>query len=315
MEKGVNRREHKEHVFEKQHLKLNDLKEKARDLTNQYLFKENIPKSPRPEFHVSHLKHDTEGDGLRGIWRDKGFKDPFSGLDLLWWSLSVGPDEIKSAERRLLEKTYPDQTEEQLQKQQGFLEKFTTSPAFLKTSRLGSYRFTFPLKDLLEAYSEQFCSGAPPIMRVFKTILYKQEVNYVVLVHSPDQEHQFSDYPLLTDNPDAVCTYRDGCFIWRPEAMSETHGYELIEGPDQMEVKELFGREVQFYVWDNVSIALHVDKQVLNFDAGRLRDNLKFCHEGYPSIIHRNKFHNFQGAEQLVNNLWPDHPSPLEKDE
>lgn len=74
MEKGVNRRNHGEHVVEKQHLKLNDLKEKARGLTNQYLFKENIPESPRPEFHVSHLKHDTEGDGLRGIWRNKGFK-------------------------------------------------------------------------------------------------------------------------------------------------------------------------------------------------------------------------------------------------
>ena len=82
-------------------------------------------------------------------------KETSSEFRLLWWSLSVGPDEIKSAERRLLEKTYPDQKEEQLQMQQGFLEKFTTSPAFLKTSRLGSYRFTFPLEELLEAYSKQ----------------------------------------------------------------------------------------------------------------------------------------------------------------
>ncbi|XP_031176471.1 uncharacterized protein LOC116065178 isoform X2 [Sander lucioperca] len=313
MEAVWNRRGSKEHFWRSQHLRLNDLKEKAKaaGLRSDYLFKDNIPESPRPEFYVSHVKHDTDKEGLRGIRTDNGFKAPFkdpsSGFDLLWWSLSVGPDEITSAERRLLEKTYPDQMD--------LLEKFTTSPAFLKTSRLGSYRFTFPLKDLLEAYREQFCSDAPPVMRVFKTVLYKQEVNHVVLVHSPDQEHQFSDYPLLTDNPDAVCTYRDGCFIWRPEAMSGTHGYELIEGPDQMEVKELFGREVQFYVWDNVSIALHVEEQVLNFDAGRLRDNLKFCHEGYPSIIPRYKFHNFQGAEQLVNNLWPNHPSPLEKDE
>ncbi|XP_031176457.1 uncharacterized protein LOC116065171 isoform X2 [Sander lucioperca] len=345
METGKNRRGYEESFFKSRHLRLNDLKEKARGLGNQYLFKDNIPEYPHPEFVVSHVRHDTDGKGLGGISEDNGFKAPFqdpsSGLGLLWWSLSVGPDEIKSAERRLLEKTYPkhveqqekplpDQMEEQQekplpdqmeegekplpdQKQQGFLEKFTTSAAFLKSSRLGSYRFTFPLKDLLEVYREQFCSGSPPVMRVFKTILYKKTVNYVVLVHSPDQE-QFSDYPLLTDNPDAVCTYRDGCFIWRPEAMSETHGYELIEGPDQMEVKELFGYDVQFYVWDYISIALHVEDKVLNFDTGRLRDNLKFCSEGYPAlpgVI----FEDFQTAEKLVNKLWPDHPSPLEKDE
>ena len=30
-----------------------------------------------------------------------------------------------------------------------------------------------------------------------------------------------------------------------------------------MEAEELFGRDVQFYVWDNVAVALHVkEKQV-----------------------------------------------------
>ncbi|XP_031135804.1 uncharacterized protein LOC116036422 isoform X2 [Sander lucioperca] len=316
MEAVWNRKGSKEHFWRSRHLKLNDLKEETLGLGNQYLSKDNIPEYPYPEFVVSHVRHDTDEEGLCGIMKDNGFKDPFrdqsSELDLLWWSLSVGPDEIKSAERRLLEKTYPDQTEEQLQKQQGFLEKFTTSAAFLKTSRLGSYRFTFPLEELLKAYREQFCSGAKPVMQVFKTVLFKQEVNYVVLVHSPDQEHQFSDYPLLTDNPDAVCTYRDGCFIWRPEAMSETHGYELIVGPDQMEAQELFGRDVQYYVWDNVSIALHVENKVLNF-AGRLRDNLKSCRR---EILTKDgvTYEDFP-TEELVNELWPDHPSPLEKDE
>ncbi|XP_028451456.1 uncharacterized protein LOC114566855 [Perca flavescens] len=316
METVTNRRNSEEHFWRSRHLRLNDLKKEARGLVNKCLFKDNIPEYPHPEFVVSHVKHDTDREGLRGISEDNGFKAPFkdlsSKLGLLWWSLSVGPDEIKSAERRLLKNTYPDQTEEELQKQQGFLEKFTTSPAFLKSSRLGSYRFTFPLEELLEAYSKQFCSGAPPVMRVFKTSFYKQEVNYVVLVHSPDQD-QFSDYPLLTEDPDAVCTYRDGCFIWRPEAMSGTHGYELIVGPDQMEVTELFDDNVQYYVWDNVSIALHVEDKVLDFDAGRLRENLKSCR---GEIFRKRgvKYEDFP-TEELVNELWPDHPSPLEKDE
>lgn len=149
----INRRGYKEYLFVG-HLNLNDLKEKARGLTNQYLFNEYIPPYPRPEFHVSRLKHDTDRDGLRGIQRDNGFKNP-GHSSLVWWSLVVRPDEIKSAERRLLETTYPDRTEEQAQMQQSFLGKFSTSPAFKEPSRMGSYRFTFPLEEVLKAYSEQ----------------------------------------------------------------------------------------------------------------------------------------------------------------
>ncbi|KAI3374073.1 hypothetical protein L3Q82_022626 [Scortum barcoo] len=224
MESRYNRRGYLEHFVSGWHLKLNDLKEEVLRirLVNQYICRDiYIPACPQPEFHVSRLKHDTDGRGLCGIRRDSGFRDSGEGF-LVWWSLVVGPDEIMSAERRLLKKTYPDRAEEQTQ--MSFLEKFTTSPAFKETSRLGSYRFTFPLDEVLKAYSEQFCSGDQPIMRVFETVLYKQEVMYVVLVHSPANQEQFSEYPLLTDDPESVCTFRDGCFIWRPEAMCETHG-------------------------------------------------------------------------------------------
>lgn len=149
----VNRRGYKETVFWS-HLKLSDLKEKARGLNNQYLWKENIPPYPRPEFHVTRLKHDTTQEGLRGIYKDKGFKNPHHP-SVLWWSLDVGPNEIDSAGERLLKSTYPNLTEEQAQTQKGFLKKFATSPAFEEPSRLGSYRFTFPLEEVLQAYSQQ----------------------------------------------------------------------------------------------------------------------------------------------------------------
>lgn len=137
-------------------MKLNELRVEAEAarLKNQYLLKENIPESPRPEFHVTHLKHDTKRYGLCGIREDLGFKNPGRG-SLLWWSLAVGPEEITSAERRLLETSFPDRTDEQAAEQQSFLWKFASSPAFLETSRLGPYRFTFPLQELLKAYSQQ----------------------------------------------------------------------------------------------------------------------------------------------------------------
>ncbi|KAK2827978.1 hypothetical protein Q5P01_019012 [Channa striata] len=282
METRTNWRGHGERFVTGQHLKLDELKEEARGigLPNQYLFKENIPNYPRPEFHVSHLKHDTDGVGLRGIRRDGGFKNlGKESLKLLWWSLSVGPEDVTAAETRLLEKTFPERTEEQVQEQRSFLGTFATSPAFKETSRLGSYRFTFPLEEVLQAYSQQFCSGGQPIMRIFRTVLYKQEVVHVVLVHSPTNQELFSEFPLLTDDPNAVCVYRDGHFIWRPEAMCETHGYELIERRDenQVELRKLFGNEVQFYVWDNVAVGLHTEEgQVLTFDPDRLRENLTF---------------------------------------
>ncbi|XP_051250873.1 uncharacterized protein LOC127360476 [Dicentrarchus labrax] len=317
METQVNRRGFTEQVFRGQHLKLTDLK-MQQGLNNRYLFKDNIPAYPRPEFYVSHLKHDTDQAGLRGIRKDDGFRNQAEdkGPRLLWWSLVVGPDEIRSAERRLLETTYPDRTEEQAQKQQSFLEKFATSPVFMESSRLGSYRFTFPLEEVLTAYRDQFCSGAQPVMRVFRTVLYKQEVMYAVLVHSPANQQLFSDLPLLTDDPNSVCTYRDGHFIWRSEAMCETHRYEWLKRDDEMmmEASPVCTRS-EFYVWDNVAVALHVDEEVLQFDADRLRENLTFCQEGPAPISRPSKFDDFPQAEEVVKELWPDCPSPLQRSE
>ncbi|CAJ1063656.1 uncharacterized protein LOC117812855 isoform X3 [Xyrichtys novacula] len=222
METLINERGHKKHIAEGCHLKLKDLKVIARDLRNQYLSRTYVPAFPRPEFQVSRLKHDTNRWGLWGIKKDGGFRSP-GASPLLWWNLVVGPEEIQSAERRLLETTYPDRTEEQIQTQQSFLEKFASSPAFQRSSRLGSYRFTLSVEELLKAYKDQFCSGAEPILRVLRTELYKQEVMYAVLVHSPANQELFSTHSLLTDVPDYICTYKDGCFLWRPEAMCETH--------------------------------------------------------------------------------------------
>lgn len=146
-----NRRGYNETIF-RSHLHLEDLKN-TQNLENGYLWNKNIPRYPRPEFHVTHLKHDTTRDGLRGIYDDKGFKSPYDSL--LWWSLNVGSNEINSAGTRLLKSTFPNLTETQAQTRNGFLKKFTTSPAFKESSRLGSYRFTFPLEEVLGAYSHQ----------------------------------------------------------------------------------------------------------------------------------------------------------------
>ncbi|MEQ2256449.1 hypothetical protein ILYODFUR_024304 [Ilyodon furcidens] len=303
--------------FPSEHLKLEDLKKQLEEEENGYLFKTNIPEYPKPEFHLSLLKHETTWEGLEGIHTDGGFKDPNGGFkdpngaSLIWWSLAVGPEQINDAETRLLEKTFPGVKVEDPE-QQKFLWKFATSPAFLETSRLGSFCFTFPLEEVLTAYRDQICSGAEPVMRVYETVLYKQEVMYVVLVHSPKFDKKFSKYPLLKDDPNAVCVYRDGRFIWRSEAMCETHWYELNirEDRNQMEARRLPNH--QFYVWDHVAVALHVEntEKVLKFDVNKLRQNLKYREE--DNVPYRNAYTDLDVAKGLVSNLWPESPGPLE---
>lgn len=314
METRWNRRGFKYHAVAGRHLKLNELKEAAGDsgVHSYYLYKENIPNYPRPELHVFGLRHDTDQDGLWGIWNERGFMSPW-GDGFLWWSLDVGPDEIDLAEGRLLEDTYPYRTRQQKQMQWNFLHRFATSPAFHSGSRLGSYRFSFPLEKVLKAYKDQFCRGAEPVMRVMETVLYKQEVMYAVLVHSPANQRLFKQYPLLTDHPGAVCCYRDGYFLWRPEAMCKTHGKELIYRNDlqQMRARSHQWRP-EWYVWDNVAIAFHVGNQVLSFGRRRLRDNLTFCYMLRPLVTDPSCFDCYEEAEELVEELWPHYPHELE---
>ncbi|XP_027887378.1 uncharacterized protein LOC114153196 [Xiphophorus couchianus] len=316
MQNRKNRRGYTEHFVKQRHLKLRELKLEAErfGLKNRYLRTENIPEYPKPEFHVSLLKHETTGSGLCGIGKDGGFRNPYGG-PFIWWSLAVGPDQMKDAETRLLEKTFPDRMEGEDPEQQSFLWRFATSPAFKETSRLGRYRFTFPLQEVLTAYRDQFCSGSQPIMRVYETVLYRQEVMHVVLVHSPAKQN-FSDYPLLTDDPDAVCVYKDGHFIWRPEAMCEKHWLKLICRPDSQQLEACGVAEDLCYVWDKVAVALDVGKtQMLKFDADRLRNNLKYCLLDDINCLPKDHTPvSFDDAKLVVKSLWPGWSGPLEEE-
>uniref|UniRef100_A0A3Q2DFB0 Uncharacterized LOC107082927 n=1 Tax=Cyprinodon variegatus TaxID=28743 RepID=A0A3Q2DFB0_CYPVA len=142
-------------------------------------------------------------------------------------------------------------------------------------------------------------------MRIYKTVLYSQEVMHVVLVHSPASQREFSQFPSLSLDPNAVCVFSDGCFIWRPEAMCETHGYELVYR-HQTRQMETWTCPPQFYVWDHVAVALHVGPKVLKFNVDQLRTKLKFCQQ--DEVSYGQNFGNpdgFDGAKAEVNKLWP----------
>lgn len=241
--------------FYSQHLSLPELRAKTENREHPYLFN-FVPAYPRPELYVSHLSHCTSLEGLRGIKRDSGFRNPGyrrGELKVVWFSLTVSPAELREAEGRNMTIVHPSGEEESIclsnrevfqptlqdqedygaahsgaqsvRQQESLLLPFASSAAFESCSRLGSFRFTFRLQDVLDKYSQQFCEGQKPVMRVWKTTLYKKKVEYVVLVHSSTNQDWFSQFPLLQEKGDSICAFREEPkphFVWRPQTMSDS---------------------------------------------------------------------------------------------
>lgn len=117
--------------------------------------------------------------------------------------------------------------------------------------------------------------------------------------------------------------------------------YELDYRPEDnlMEAWELDDCP-QYYVWDHVALALHVESgqvrslrssrrallqiqlhrrvnyplflfQVLKFDSDRLRQNLKFCERDDVTIAPKFYFDDCEEAQSVIESLWPE--SSLEK--
>lgn len=257
--------------FPEVHLTFQSLRGKIRnDYLNKYPF---IPRSPDPvEFHVSEIRHDTDLGGFQGILNDCGFKDPQRGL--LWWSLSVSGSEIRDAEKRFLEK-YCDYYVKP------FLHKFTSSPAFLKSSRLGNFRFTFSIQEMLNRYSEQFCKGQTPQMRVYGTVVYKQEVMYAIVIHGPDGQAEFQTYPPIQSSK--VCRFQNGKIIWIPQGMSKTHKFKL--GQKNFKANNIPTRKRMYFLWDHVVVAFHVPKdKIFLFNKDTLMKHLSLCQGALPKL-------------------------------
>lgn len=260
--------------FPGEHLKFQSLQKMV---TNEYLSQSYRIRNPLDsvKLKVSNLRHDTNLGGFQGILSDCGFKD--LGKNLVWWSLAVSESEINEAEKRFLyDRGIPDGTVK------SFLHKFTSSPAFKKSSRMGNFRFTFSLTDLLNAYAVQFCNGQRPQMRNYGTFVYKQEVMYAIVVHGPDGLMEFENHPLFGNDPHAVCSVQDEKILWRPEGMSKTHAFKLSSG---MKAYRVPVRNRIFYMWDHVAIAFHVpNEKIFKFDKEALLSHLSLCQGSMPKL-------------------------------
>lgn len=278
----------------------------------------NIPPYPNPvEFVVANVSHVTEENGHNGILESEQFKPPES--DESWWSLHITDEEIQSAEKRFFEMN-PPQAESEIKT--NLMKKFTTSPLFnLKESRFGNYRYVFPLVDLMDAYREQNCGGQEPVVRIYETITYKQEIVYSVLIHSPEDN---KEYPPLTesrwvrydaqqDTKELQDTTNDnqdieGKIIWKAQAICETHWYELLP---EIQARKVQNRH-EYYVWDQVSLVFHLPgAKALKFPRERLIEALESCELSDIDLSKSNfikkseerRKKDFEEAKQCVNKL------------
>ncbi|KAK7161016.1 hypothetical protein R3I94_003857 [Phoxinus phoxinus] len=313
-----NKRNARELYLEGEHVSIQNLK--MRDDIRQeqevqkYLSK-NIPDYPTPvEFYITELTHVTNKMSLQKIWDSEGFKG-FEQDSLSWWSLKINEADISAAEERFLETRFPDRSKEEIAAQQPFLSKFTTSPPFINdSSRYGNFRFTFPLTELMEAYKKQMCEDEEPVLRVYGTKLFKQEIEYVVLVHSPQFNETFSKYPLLTSNP--LFSYEGNQIIWRAQAICETHNYQLAIHGKTVVTQTMYSH--QFYVWDQLCLVFHINEgEVLTFPQRKLKASLSCCEADRKVKLWRNgeNCSSIKEAEQFIESFQDDDEKEDEKEE
>ncbi|KAK9981779.1 hypothetical protein ABG768_001303 [Culter alburnus] len=272
MIKTINSRGSEEILLQQQHISIDHLKQtdeiQEEDIYKIYLSKKDIPDPTPVEFHITEVAHATNKTGLPQILNSEGFK----GLDkdsFSWWSLKINEADIRATEERFLESLFPERTEEERSAQQPFLSNFTTSPAFNnEISHYSNFCFTLLLTELMEAYKKQMCEGEEPVLRVYGTKLFNKLIEYVVLVHSPQNNEKFSKYPLLTSSP--LVSYDGNQIIWRAQAICRNHEYQQVINGNQAFFRKLEIKDSKYYVWDQVSLAFHV-KDVLTFPKERLK--------------------------------------------
>lgn len=263
----------------------------------------SIPNYPTPtEFHISEVTHVTDLYGLHKILESEGFKAYDNDNDdekFSWWSLKIDKESIQAAEERYLEKVFPNRSQEQTERQELFLSKFTTSPAFhIDESRYGNFRFSFPLNDLMEKYRVQMCGDQDPVLREYKTMFYKKEIMYVVLVHSPEDNERFKKFPSIENS--SFVDYEESQILWKAQAIGDDIRFNLmLIKEDNIAKAEPVNK--QYYVWDNVCLAFHL-KDVLKFPKETLKKSLTPCN---VTKIHsvKGKCCSYEEAKEILNKL------------
>lgn len=95
--------------------------------------------------------------------------------------------------------------------------------------------------------------------------------------------------------------------------MCEAHSFELVLNDDEKKMHASSTGYAEWYNWDNVVLAMHVEDQVLTFKREQLKESLRYCDKGDPLITGDNCFVDFKTAQQMVREKFDDPQYELEK--
>ena len=211
---------------------------------------------------IKDLAHYTNHAAARQIVNDHGFRGGLKKVNedenhddvsarLSWWS-PVFTNSQRNSLRGHLGEVIQHFIDEKKDDLDALKDQFATSDAFQPNAeRYGSHFFQYDLKALCENYSQSVIHGEPQY-KILGTFYYKQEVMHAVLVCSEeDGAGQFSNYPDVPVNNEAVVVTRDydGNWYWRPQA---TGGGKILRLADHHESYPLYRR------WEHVAFAFHI---------------------------------------------------------
>ncbi|GCB74775.1 hypothetical protein scyTo_0003866 [Scyliorhinus torazame] len=220
----------------------------------------------RPQFSITNLIHVTDSNGVQGILADQCLKKANLkqiGEDLKvqfsWWGVQVSQEDMekaRGAKREAVTKQLNQTMEGAPARDVGslrdsLLEQFVSSPAFLKVSNYGNFKFTYKLNDLIGEYEKSVCKGNYPEFRVLGTFKYNIEIMHTVVVHPPGVEI-FGQCPPL---PSEVITREGAEWKWRPESTGSEMRVLIQGGDGSWRVSDC---DPDCRRWDFVSFAFYL---------------------------------------------------------
>ncbi|XP_077334497.1 uncharacterized protein LOC143975817 [Lithobates pipiens] len=277
------------------------------------------------EFEVRHLQHVTDKSSMDGIYDEERFKATRQAFrtkyrDLVFWSADITLKDIMEARKESFEKAkkaLPSWVAEQSKRK--IKAQFANSPAFDKSaSRYGNFKFSFHLSDLLSLYQAQHCGGEEPQLKILGTDLYKQEITHYILVHSPDQSHQFRNLKNIRTVRNGFVDLRDEKMYWRPESTSislkvkipDYPGQKTCRPPCQFQKKNGYCmHQKKKYeapsVWNNLVFAFHLsnNNNSLTIQKDKLLKSLKACKIADSALISKDKQLEVEDAKNIIQEM------------
>lgn len=276
------------------------------------------------EFPVCRLQHVTGESSMDGIYDEERFKITMRAIrpefrDLLFWSAEIAPEDIREARKESF-KEAKEVLPSWMAKRYGkkIKAQFANSPAFDKSSRYGNFKFSFHLYDLLSLYQTQHCGGEKPQLRILGTDIYKQEITHYILVHSPDQSHQFRNLSNVHTVRHGFVYLRDETVYWRPESTSIYLNVKIAEdpGPRTCHLPCNFFKEQGYCfhlrneeykvlsVWNHLVFAFHLpNHRGLEIKKEQLLNSLTACAIADSPLIDEYKWLEEKEAKDIIRKM------------